>query len=206
MNNYREETKRNVFIALTTIYRNVVNGKTKISWSEAFRNAEIKNQRLIANTKKALITMGVIKIDGKNTYWNRNKTVPNPLLVDGIFKTIKENRVSVNRVDGKSVSKPSGYQMPVKDKIETKNSVWCVYKTMNIASVPSICVPQIFETEAKARNVFNFEVERIKEENKIAIETKISRLVVSESSIALYNVQHPTEHCIMLQIKEITVK
>ena len=36
--------------------------------------------------------MGVIKLKDNKTYWSKARTVPNPLLVEGILKYIKENK------------------------------------------------------------------------------------------------------------------
>ena len=86
----KEEKRIKIFLALTSIHRKIKNneGKTKIKWYSEFMNQGIKNPNEINWIKKALIKMKIIKIHNNLYSWNKQMTLPNPNLVNGIYKTI----------------------------------------------------------------------------------------------------------------------
>lgn len=70
------------------------NGSCKVAWHKEFTNQGFNNPNEVIKIKNALLRMQIVKFNKKeNTYsWNKQKTLPNPNLVDGIYKTIKETK------------------------------------------------------------------------------------------------------------------
>ena len=105
----KEEKRVKIFLALTSIHRKIKNneGKTKIKWYSEFMNQGIKNPNEINWIKKALIKMKIIKVHNNLYYWNKQMTLPNPKLVDGIYTTIKqmkeEEKNTVSKKDTKII-------------------------------------------------------------------------------------------------------
>lgn len=88
----KEEKRVKIFLALTSIHRKIDtnNNSAKISWYSEFKNQGFNNPNEINWIKKALIKMKIIKINNNLYSWNKQMTLPNPNLVNGIYKTIKE--------------------------------------------------------------------------------------------------------------------
>ena len=105
----KEEKRIKIFLALTSIHRKIKNneGKTKIKWYSEFMNQGIKNPNEINWIKKALIKMKIIKVHNNLYSWNKQMTLPNPKLVDGIYTTIKqmkeEEKNTVSKKDTKII-------------------------------------------------------------------------------------------------------
>ena len=103
----KEEKRVKIFLALTSIHRKIsnCNNSAKISWYSEFKNQGLNNPNEIKKKKKALIKMKIIKINNNLYSWNKQMTLPNPNLVNGIYKTIKEMKGEERAVNKSTKSK-----------------------------------------------------------------------------------------------------
>lgn len=89
------ERNEKIFLALTKIYRDIRNGKTKIAWHKTFEEQGMYNPNCVTLVKNTLQKMNIIKIHrDATTTWNSAYTSPSPTLVKGILlfaKTHKED-------------------------------------------------------------------------------------------------------------------
>lgn len=93
MNKIRPEKRQSILLALTQIHRNLKNGAKKVAWHKEFKQQGFKTSNEVVEIKKALCDMKIIHISRKGEVsWSTEKTLPNPLLIDGIYQTIRENR------------------------------------------------------------------------------------------------------------------
>ena len=89
----KQEGKQNIFLALTKMHRDIVNGNNKIKFHPLFNSFGIKSPNLITEIKRAMVRMKLIRIFPDGTVeWNSEKCLPNPQLVNGILLTIKQMR------------------------------------------------------------------------------------------------------------------
>ena len=92
----KEDKRMKIFLTLTKIHRDIVNNKglCRVSWYKEFEQQGFNNPVEVVAIKRAMQKMNIITINKDNQVsWNREKTLPNPLLVDGIYKIIKENNL-----------------------------------------------------------------------------------------------------------------
>ena len=103
----KEEKRVKIFLALTSIHRKINNcdNSAKISWYSEFKNQGFNNPNEINWIKKALIKMRIIKVNNNLYSWNKQMTLPNPKLVNGIYKTIKEMKEEERVVNRSTKSK-----------------------------------------------------------------------------------------------------
>ena len=103
----KEEKRVKIFLALTSIHRKISNcdNSAKISWYSEFKNQGLNSSNEINWIKKALIKMKIIKVNNNLYSWNKQMTLPNPNLVNGIYKTIKEMKEEERTVNKSTKSK-----------------------------------------------------------------------------------------------------
>ena len=103
----KEEKRVKIFLALTSIHRKISNcdNSAKISWYSEFKNQGLNSSNEINWIKKALIKMKIIKVNNNLYSWNKQMTLPNPNLVNGIYKTIKEMKKEERTVNKSTKSK-----------------------------------------------------------------------------------------------------
>ena len=90
----KQERNEKIFLALTKIHRDIVNGDNKISWHKTFEEQGLHNPNCVTLIKNTLQKMNIIKIHRNNTVsWNRAYATPSPKLVEGIFLFAKQSRV-----------------------------------------------------------------------------------------------------------------
>lgn len=143
MNVTRPQTKQKVFLALTAIHRNAVNGKP------CSVSGEFKKQGIGAATttklKQALLALNLIKIDGKKISWNRQKSIPTLQMVDGLYITAKQ--IKEEKEDKKETKKSN-----------TSSIIYIVREICVFDGQPSFERPFISRDESASKCYFDTKV------------------------------------------------
>lgn len=86
----KQEKKTQMFLALTKLHRDIVNNK-KVAIYPLFQSFGFCYSQT-AGLKAAMLKMRIIYEKDNRLYWNSEKCLPNPQLVEGILLTRKEMR------------------------------------------------------------------------------------------------------------------
>lgn len=126
MNSSRKEL---IFLGLTKLHRDLKNNGNRmtISFHKLFKDYGIKSPNEVIAFRDAMLEMKIILKHKDGTYsWNREMTLPNPLLIDGIYTTIKKRR-EVNKI--KVTTKKPVLSIYINgDKLQSSSiSISCLY-------------------------------------------------------------------------------